>query len=59
MAQSPGVWQAPKRTTVDATTPDAGLDASRAAYPLAGNHPNVAQAVANILAGTVSFGRTA
>lgn len=59
MAQSPGVWQSPKKTTIDATTPDEGLDAARAAYPAAGSHVDVADAVDNIMAGTVAFGRTA
>lgn len=58
MPQSPGVWQSPKRTTIDATTPDAGLDAARAAYPGAGNHTTVDEAVENIMAGNIPFGRT-
>lgn len=59
MPQSPGVWQSPKRTTIDATTPDGGLDATRAAYPSAGDHATVEEAVENIMAGKTPFGRTA
>lgn len=58
MPQSPGVWQSPKRTSIDATTPDVGLDATRAAYPGAGNYATVDEAVENIMAGSVAFGRT-
>lgn len=53
------MWQSPKKTTIDATAPDAALDAARAAYPAAGHHANVTDAVDNIMDGVVAFGRTA
>lgn len=58
MAQHPSVWQPANRVSIDATTPDAGLDRARSAYPTAGNHRNAAEAVSNITAGSSpAFGR--
>lgn len=57
VAQHPSVWQPANRVSIDATS-DAGLDRARSAYPAAGNHHNVGQAVSNIIAGSSpAFGR--
>jgi hypothetical protein len=57
LPQHPGVWHSPNKTTIDARTPDDGLDAARLAYPNADNHHTVAQAVTNILSGPAMHGR--
>jgi hypothetical protein len=57
MPQNPGVWQPPNRTTIDATTPDLALDAARTAYPSGLDHSKVSQAVGNLLASEVAYGR--
>jgi hypothetical protein len=57
VAQHPSVWQPANRVSIDAT-PDRALNRARSAYPGAGNHRNVGEAVSNILAGSFpAFGR--
>jgi hypothetical protein len=59
MPQHPGVWHSPNKTTIDASTDDDGngLAVARLAYPDAGDHVTVTQAVGNILSGPAMHGR--